>query len=240
MKEKNFKIFVDFDGTITKEDIGEVMFLKFGDAQKAKEIVNDWINKKINARQSWEMLCKTINNLDIKKFDDFLLSSEIDNSFKKFIEYCTENNYEVRILSDGLDYYINKILLKENLSHLEVYSNKLSFDNNGNLIPIFPYTDEECKRCANCKRNHVLNFSGDDEFSIYIGDGYSDVCPAQYCDYIFAKKSLLKYCEINRITYYPYSDFNDVIKKLEELKQKKRLKKRYQAELKRKEVYIQG
>jgi len=240
MKEKNFKIFVDFDGTITKEDIGEVMFLKFGDAQKAKEIVNDWINKKINARQSWEMLCKTINNLDIKKFDDFLLSSEIDNSFKKFIEYCTENNYEVRILSDGLDYYINKILLKENLSHLEVYSNKLSFDNNGNLIPIFPYTDEECKSCANCKRNHVLNFSGDDEFSIYIGDGYSDVCPAQYCDYIFAKKSLLKYCEINRITYYPYSDFNDVIKKLEELKQKKRLKKRYQAELKRKEVYIQG
>jgi len=240
MKEKNFKIFVDFDGTITKEDIGEVMFLKFGDAQKAKEIVNDWINEKINARQSWEMLCKTINNLDIKKFDDFLLSSEIDNSFKKFIEYCTENNYEVRILSDGLDYYINKILLKENLSHLEVYSNKLSFDNNGNLIPIFPYTDEECKRCANCKRNHVLNFSGDDEFSIYIGDGYSDVCPAQYCDYIFAKKSLLKYCEINRITYYPYSDFNDVIKKLEELKQKKRLKKRYQAELKRKEVYIQG
>ncbi|MDH7603367.1 MAG: MtnX-like HAD-IB family phosphatase [Melioribacter sp.] len=240
MKEKNFKIFVDFDGTITKEDIGEVMFLKFGDAQKAKEIVNDWINQKINARQSWELLCKTINNLDINKFDDFLLSSEIDNSFKKFIEYCAENNYEVRILSDGLDYYINKILSKENLSHLEVYSNKLSFDNNGNLIPIFPYTDEECKRCANCKRNHVLNFSGDDEFSIYIGDGYSDVCPAQYCDYIFAKKSLLKYCEINRITYFLYSDFNDVIKKIEELKQKKRLKKRYQAELKRKEIYIQG
>ncbi|MEJ5350632.1 MAG: MtnX-like HAD-IB family phosphatase [Melioribacteraceae bacterium] len=240
MNEKNFKIFVDFDGTITKEDIGEVMFLKFGDAQRAKEIVNDWINEKINARQSWELLCKTVNNLDLEKFDEFLLSSEIDSSFKIFLDYCNKNNYEVRILSDGLDYYINKILSKENLSHLEVYSNKLNFDKDGNLIPIFPYTDEECKRCANCKRNHVLNFSGDDEYSIYIGDGYSDVCPAQYCDFIFAKKSLLKYCEINRITYFPYSDFNDVIKKLEELKQKKRLKKRYQAELKRKEVYIQG
>lgn len=240
MNEKNFKIFVDFDGTITKEDIGEVMFLKFGDAQRAKEIVNEWINEKINARQSWELLCKTVNNLDLEKFDEFLLSSEIDSSFKIFLDYCNKNNYEVRILSDGLDYYINKILSKENLSHLEVYSNKLNFDKDGNLIPIFPYTDEECKRCANCKRNHVLNFSGDDEYSIYIGDGYSDVCPAQYCDFIFAKKSLLKYCEINRITYFPYSDFNDVIKKLEELKQKKRLKKRYQAELKRKEVYIQG
>ncbi|MEG8945990.1 MtnX-like HAD-IB family phosphatase [Rosettibacter firmus] len=240
MIERQFKIFVDFDGTITKEDIGELMFLKFGDAQKAKEIVNDWINEKINARQSWQMLCNTIKNLDLQKFDEFLLNSEIDPSFKHFINYCKENNYELRILSDGLDYYINKILEKEDLSYIQVYCNKLTFDNNGNLIPVFPYTDEECTRCANCKRNHVLNYSGDDEFSIYIGDGYSDVCPAQYCDFIFAKKSLLKYCEINRITYFPYSDFNDVIKRLEELKQRKRLKKRYQAELKRREIYIQG
>lgn len=238
--EKQFKIFVDFDGTITKEDIGEVMFLKFGDAQKAKQIVNDWINQKINARQSWQMLCKTIKNLDLKKFDDFILESQIDESFKNFVNYCNKNNYELRILSDGLDYYINKILSKENLSQLEVYSNKLIFDNQGNLIPVFPFTDEECTRCANCKRNHVLNYSGEEEYSVYIGDGYSDVCPAQYCDFIFAKKSLLKYCEINRITYFPYSNFNDIINKLEELKNKKRLKKRFQALLRRKEVFIQG
>ncbi|MCX7798360.1 MAG: MtnX-like HAD-IB family phosphatase [Melioribacter sp.] len=238
--EKQFKIFVDFDGTITKEDIGELMFLKFGDEQKAKEIVNDWINEKINARQSWLLLCKTIQNLNIEEFDEFIFKTEIDESFKKFVEYCKVNNYELRVLSDGLDYYIKKILTKENLSELEVYSNKLTFDENGNLIPLFPYTDEECNRCANCKRNHVLNFSGEEEFSIYIGDGYSDICPAQYCDFIFAKKSLLKYCEINRITYFPYSNFNDIIIKLEELKNKKKLKKRYQALLKRREIFIQG
>ncbi len=240
MNERQFKIFVDFDGTITKEDIGEEMFLRFGDAQKAKEIVNDWIDYKINAKQSWQMLCNTIKNFNLEEFDKFLMNSSIDESFKNFLNYCRENNYEIRILSDGLDYYIKKILDKEKLSNIEVYSNKLTFDINGNLIPVFPYTDEECNRCANCKRNHILNFSSDEDFSIYIGDGYSDVCPAQYCDFIFAKRSLLKYCEINRITYFPFSDFNDVINRLEELKLKKRLKKRYQAELKRKEVYLQG
>lgn len=240
MNTRQFKIFVDFDGTITKQDIGEVMFLKFGDPDKANEIIQDWIKEKINARQSWQLLCNTIKNLDKKKYDEFICSSPIDPTFKSFIEYCKDNGHEIRILSDGLDYYINRILERENLSHIEVFSNRLTFDESNNLIPIFPYTDEECRRCANCKRNHVLNFSSDDEFSIYIGDGYSDVCPAQYCDFIFAKNSLLKYCEVNRITYFPYSDFNDVIKKLEELKSKKRIKKRYQAELKRREVYIQG
>jgi predicted protein tyrosine phosphatase len=50
----------------------------------------------------------------------------------------------------------------------------------------------------------------------------------------------LRYCEINRITYFPFENFIDVINKLNELAARKRLKKRFQAQLKRKEVYIQG
>ncbi|MCK5085877.1 MAG: 2-hydroxy-3-keto-5-methylthiopentenyl-1-phosphate phosphatase, partial [Melioribacteraceae bacterium] len=113
-------------------------------------------------------------------------------------------------------------------------------DENNNLIPQFPYTDEECKICANCKRNHILNNSSDDDFTIYIGDGLSDTCPAQFVDFIFAKRSLLKFCEKNRISYFPYNNFYDIKNRLDELMKKKRIKKRHQAELKRREVYIQG
>lgn len=242
MIDKDFKIFIDFDGTITTRDIGEAMFIQFGNATRAEEIVKDWIDEKINASQSWQLLCSTVANLNMNEFNKFIDSISIDNTFKDFVVYCRKNNYEIKILSDGLDYYINRFLAKENLTDIQFYSNKLVFDEYNNLIPVFPYMDEECKRCANCKRNHILNNSGDDEneFSIYIGDGWSDVCPAQYCDFIFAKNSLLKYCEKNRITYFPYSDFNQIRIRIEQLKEKKRLKKRHQALLKRKEVYIQG
>lgn len=242
MIDKDFKIFIDFDGTITTRDIGEAMFIQFGNATRAEEIVKDWIDEKINASQSWQLLCSTVANLNMNEFNKFIDSISIDNTFKDFVVYCRKNNYEIKIISDGLDYYINRFLAKENLTDIQFYSNKLVFDEYNNLIPVFPYMDEECKRCANCKRNHILNNSGDDEneFSIYIGDGWSDVCPAQYCDFIFAKNSLLKYCEKNRITYFPYSDFNQIRIRIEQLKEKKRLKKRHQALLKRKEVYIQG
>ncbi len=237
---RNFKIFVDFDGTITQKDVGEAMFLEFGDADKANNIIRDWIDNKINAVRCWQNLCATVTNLNLDHYNKFLNEIEIDPSFLKFTEYCSTNGIDITVLSDGLDYYINRILEKENFSDLKVFSNQLNIGESNELIPVFPFTDEECSRCANCKRNHVLNLSGEENISIYIGDGWSDTCPAQYCDFIFAKNSLLKFCETNRITYFPYKNFEDVISRLEELKSKKRIKKRHQALLKRNEIYVQG
>ena len=85
-----------------------------------------------------------------------------------------------------------------------------------------------------------MNSSRDDEINIYIGDGYSDTCAAQYCDYIFAKRSLLKYCEKNRIPYYPFNNFSDVKKIVGQLSAKRKIKKRHQASLKRRDAYMQG
>lgn len=240
LNNSSCKIFVDFDGTISTTDIGEAMFLYFGEKEKSKMFVNDWIEQKINSNQLWKLLCSTVHNFDEIKFDEFLNTISIDQTFKPFVLFCKAEAFELKVLSDGFDYYIKKILKRENLTDLEVFSNKLIIDKNKNISPEFPYTDEECTRCANCKRNHVLNFSSEEDYSIYIGDGFTDTCPAQHCDFIFAKDSLLKYCEINRITYFPYSNFNDVINKIRELKSKKRLNKRHQADLKRREVFKQG
>jgi len=238
--DKNFKIFIDFDGTITQQDVGEQFFLKFGDADEAYKIIKLWLDGKINSKETWIRLAKTVNNLDLKELDSFLDEMYIDPHFGEFVKFAEENNFQIVILSDGLDYYINKILQREKFDYIKTYSNKLEFGKNNEMLLSFPYEDEECKDCANCKRNHVINHSGDEEVSIYIGDGYSDVCPAQFCDFIFAKRSLLKYCEKNRISYYPFTTFRDVQKRIEALKNKTLVKKRHQAQLKRQEVYSQG
>ncbi|HEX2960894.1 MAG TPA: MtnX-like HAD-IB family phosphatase, partial [Ignavibacteriales bacterium] len=230
MQEKVFKIFIDFDGTITKRDVGEAFVNTFGDPVKIRQIVQDWIEEKITSPESWYLMFDTIKALDFDKFLEFLEEIEIDPTFRDFVEYCRENRFEIRVLSDGFDIYIKRILEREGLGSLEVYCNRAEI-NEGRLKPFFPYGDEHCRFCGNCKRNHLLSKSGDEDYIVYIGDGYSDKCPVQYCDFIFAKASLLKYCEVNRITYFPFRDFQDVRKKLEELKNKKRLKKRYQAEL---------
>lgn len=240
MNDKDFKIFIDFDGTITKVDVGSALFEKFGEPSVVSEVTYKYVNDDVTAKECWLLLCNSIKELDRKAFDDYIESFEIDPTFPDFIKYCIDNDFEHYVLSDGFDYYIDKIFKKEKLDNLNYYSNKLLIDENNNLTPLFPYLDEDFKSSANCKHNHIINHSSDDEFTVYIGDGVSDKETAGFCDFIFAKDDLLKFCEKERITYFPYKNFHDVIKRLDELKSKKRLKKRHQASLKRREVYLRG
>lgn len=236
--EKVFKIFVDFDGTISKQDIGEAIFRKFGNPEKVENIIDKLLSDKITAKESWLSLCESVENLNKNELNKFIDSIEIDETFNSFVNYCKDNEMELFVISDGFNYYIDRVFERENLKDLKYYSNKLVIDSNNKLVPSFPYLDHNCTSSANCKRNHIINHSGEDEYTIFIGDGNSDKYTVQFCDFIFAKDDLLKYCEIERITYFPFNNFNDVTAKIEELRSRKRLKKRYQAELKRREVYI--
>ena len=240
MTDQTIKIFVDFDGTIVKRDVGDNLFMEFGDLDVINEIADRWIAGEISSAIFWTELFESLPEIKKTDMDLFLKEMEIEDGFREFLKLCEDNNIEITVLSDGLDYYIDNILLDNNLSHLKVYTNKLHFTDNNRMIPSFPHMDEECKICANCKRNHILNNSSDDDITIYIGDGLSDTCPVQYTDFIFAKRSLLKYCEKNRISYYPFNNFYDIIPKIEKLVNKRRIKKRHQAELKRKAVYSLG
>ncbi len=234
-----FKIFVDFDGTITKEDTGDAIFTKFGPAEIVQKIIKDLLADRISARECWLKLCESVGFIDKKELDDFILKIEIDKTFHSFAEYCNKHKIELFILSDGFDYYINLILQREELSHIPFFSNNLKIDENKRLLPSFPYYDSGCTSSANCKRNHIINNSADDEYTVFIGDGNSDKYTVHFCDFIFAKDDLLNYCERERISFFPFNNFNDVIDRMEILRQKKHLKKRHQAELKRRNVYIQ-
>lgn len=239
MNLSKLKIFVDFDGTITKQDVGEAIFRKFGNAADTERIVADLLNGEITARKCWELLFATVTKIEKTDLNIFLNQMEVDPTFHQFHDYCLLNKIEIFVLSDGFDYYINRILNREKFDYVKIFANSLIITEENELIPSFPYFDIECQTSANCKRNHILNNSSDDDFTVYIGDGNSDKNSTQFCDFIFAKDDLLKYCEKERISYFPFSDFNDVITRLESFKLKKRLKKRHQADLKRKEAYLQ-
>lgn len=238
MMDRVFKVFVDFDGTITIEDTGDAIFTRFGDTGFVQGVIKDLLNDRISARECWVKLCESVAHINKNELDDFILKLEIDETFHSFVDYCNKHGIKLYVLSDGFDYYIDLIFRREKLNHLTVFSNKLKIDERNKMIPSFPFYDSGCTSSANCKRNHIINNSGDDEFTIFIGDGNSDKYTVQFCDFIFAKKDLLKYCEKERISYFPFNDFNDVTARMDTLRQKKRLKKRHQAELKRQTLYI--
>ena len=237
MKKRTLKVFVDFDGTITLEDVGEAIFRKFGSEEKTNRIVDNLLSDKISSRQCWDDLCDSIDKINKLELNDFIGSLDIDPTFISFVKFCNDNEIELVVLSDGFDYYIDRIFNKAGLAGIKYYSNKLFVDLNGKLSAEYPHYDADSPTSANCKKNHIINHSSDGDYTIYIGDGNSDKEAAQFCDFIFAKNGLLKFCSSERISFYPFNDFDDVKNKMKELITKNNFKKRHQALLKRKAAY---
>lgn len=237
MKKPEIKIFCDFDGTIAMEDIGNLFYREFGDAEVCDDFVSKWREGKISSIECLSGECQTIRNVNLEKVYDFIDNQKIDETFLDFVKFCEEKNLDLIVVSDGLDIYIKRIFERYNIN-VKFYSNSIRFNEDGTAEMIFPHTDNVCLKCANCKRNHIINNSSDDDITIYIGDGHSDRCPVEYVDYIFAKKHLLKHCEINRISYFPFENFKNVQEAIEKLLSKKQIKKRNTAILKRRELYL--
>lgn len=231
---KNLKIFCDFDGTITIKDLGDEVFKVFGEFEPFH---TQLVSGEINIKKYWNLMVPTIKDLPESKIEEFALNSEIDPYFEKFLEICKKNDYPITIVSDGFSSYIKPILKKLDSDDMPTYCNFIDFSNIPK--PFFPGASESCNcLCASCKRNVILNNTGDDDLTVYIGDGYSDYCAAEHCDIVFAKRNLAVYCSKNRIPFHNFKTFFDINLIIEKyIAGKIHFRKSRQAELKRKSAY---
>lgn len=235
--QSNISIFCDFDGTITLKDVGNEFFNNFTDIKPLNTALKA---KELGIKQYWQLLAKEIpSNFNEHDFSILAKDFEIDPNFKNFYSYIKSEGVCFTILSDGFEEYIAPILNQNGLSEIEFFANKLTKLTNKEVKPIYQYANDSCS-CfsASCKRNKLLELMKASEVLIYIGDGYSDFCPAEHSDIIFAKGDLEKYCQIHRIPHHGFRNFFDIQYILSTLKTKNRLKRRHQAFIKREKAFI--
>jgi Haloacid Dehalogenase superfamily, subfamily IB, phosphoserine phosphatase-like/2,3-diketo-5-methylthio-1-phosphopentane phosphatase len=232
------RVFCDFDGTVCLQDVGEQFFREFT-GEKAEASVRHLLTGEITMQMWLTELCEAIPSIDQNEFISFVDQFSVDPHFAGFISFCKERDIPLTILSDGLDMYVERLLSNAGLTQVPFFANHAEFV--GKRLKVsFPYTDAECSLCGNCKRNHMLNTSADDDVIVYVGDGYSDRCPVRYADFVFAKRHLIKYCQQQNITFFEFNHFGDVQVKLEEILQRKRIRHRQEAAMARREVFVQG
>ncbi len=233
--KKNISVFVDFDGTITKQDIGDKLFIDFGEFEPWHTML---VNGEIDIRSYWQKLVASLDkNLTFEKIADYALGFEVDHYFKNFASFCKAKGYKLNIVSDGFDAYIKPIMKELGLDDIPLFINKLIKTDSG-FSPEFPGASESCNcLSASCKRNAILVNSGSDDIIVFVGDGYSDFCAAEHSDIVFAKKHLAAYCNKHRIPHYPWSTFFDVYRLLDDIQKKNKFRRRHQAFLKRKKAF---
>ncbi|HTY36356.1 MAG TPA: MtnX-like HAD-IB family phosphatase [Bacteroidota bacterium] len=236
------RVYSDFDGTIAHDDVGSRLFQTFA-GPRANEIVKQLLDGSISARECLIRESAAVDDAPLGELEKFVNQFSLDPSFAEFVEFCRHRSIPVVVLSDGLDFYVERLLKKHGLGDLPFFSNHLTLsgqDGATKLVPSFPHSDAECLTCGNCKRNHVLTRSGDDDVIVYIGDGISDRCPVRFADIVFAKGRLIRYCQDQNISYYEFRSFRDVQERMSLILQRKRIRKRREAEMARREVFAQG
>jgi len=243
------KVFVDFDGTITKGDVGNAFFKRFG-GPVCESIVQEFREGKLSATECFRQEVAAIGRLNEGDAKQFFNQQKIDETFRGFIAFCREQGIELLVVSDGLDYYIREVFAAHGIEDVSFFANQLELTLSGcapgtDLAVRFPFTDAECTRCACCKRNIMLTRSAENDIIVLVGEGDSDRCPALYADIVFAKDALQTFCQQENISYFPYATFRDVTDRLDQLLKPnggtgrvRTLRGRRRAALRRREAFI--
>lgn len=210
-------LFCDFDGTISQRDVGYNLYYHFSGGRN-DELLPDWKAGRMSSRE-----CLTLEAAMVTATPEeimaFLEQFPIDPSFGDFVALAKKNGAMPTILSDGLDFYIRHILSRNGLEHIPTISN-IGHLNGSGLTIEFPRTNRNCTRCGACKGEIIEEFREREAgpvTTIFVGDGYSDICATRSADLLFAKKDLERYCVEHKIAYTKYDTFFDVGRVLIEL-----------------------
>ncbi len=215
-------VLCDFDGTISLEDVGIAMINAVGDP-KGWELEMMWRRGEIGSKEclagQWALM-----NWPPEKLEAFLDTLPLDGGFTRLAELCRKRGAKLVVVSDGLDLYLFPMLRRLGINavppgearspdDVECYVNAASW-RDGRVHVEFPYASDLCDLCANCKLEHLMRLRRHHRRVIYIGDGYSDRCPAKYADLVFAKAHLAEILEQERAPFIPFQRLDDVVSHL--------------------------
>ena len=206
---KNLCILSDFDGTITSKD-AIYNFISTYAQEGWQEVEELWVERKIGSEECLEKEFELIPNLSEALIDEFLKTIEIDEGFRAFYEFTLKNNIDFYVVSDGIDYFINRIFELHNIKNVKIISNHGEFKN-GLFEFSFPNKIKNCiNNLGTCKCSVLKEMKKTYKKVIFIGDGVSDFCIAGKADFLWAKSSLIKYCEKNNIKHSKFQNFSEI------------------------------
>jgi 2-hydroxy-3-keto-5-methylthiopentenyl-1-phosphate phosphatase len=231
-----YRVFCDFDATITVNDVWHVLFTKYG-KPIAFEIWKEFGRGKKTAAECVRIACETVEGADPEEVKAMFEREPLRPGFVGFVKFCKEQDLGLTIISDGFTGYIRPILGKNNID-VPYYSNDIEVTEQGSLSIDFRYGRESCRHCAACKCANILTNVFEDDTIVYVGDGYSDTCPVELADVVFARDTLLAQCGKKGIPHHPFNDFFEVEAILKNYLLERPKYRREQARRRRKELFM--
>lgn len=211
-----WSILCDFDGTIALDDVVDELLERFGLAGW-ETLEQRWRDGQIGSLECMRGQVELLD-MSLDELHACLDLIVIDPAFPEFVSRARALAMPIRIVSDGLDYVIRRILNRHGLADLPIIANELLPANVPRRWRLnAPFAAAGC-RSATCKCVEIQSArEKPSNLSLLIGDGASDFCVAGQADFVFAKSRLIEYCRVEGIPHKPIAGFADATKLLSTL-----------------------
>ncbi|MBI5059634.1 MtnX-like HAD-IB family phosphatase [candidate division KSB1 bacterium] len=198
----------DFDGTISIPDAVEYLLAEYADPYW-KELDDRVWRGDLTERAAMMEQVSLIRASWTTARESLLRGVMIRDGFAEFVNRCRAHDLPIVILSSGLRILIEALLEKAGVHDVEIRAHEVEPLATGWRMQPYPGPRmKEC--CSHCKCVDVLGFKGRGKSVIYIGDGYTDLCPSAHADLLFATGTLARECERLGRPFHPFETFHAV------------------------------
>lgn len=202
------RIICDFDGTITRQDTTDRVLEALA-PPAWRDLEDRWVTGAITAADCMRGQIAQVGGSQAD-LDAVLDGAELDPGFCDFVAWCDHSGLPVSVVSDGVDYFIHRILARHGLQRLPVIANRLGGEPGAWKLEQ-PWSRAGCAGGSGvCKCAAAGPWEAARETTIFVGDGRSDFCVSAKPDLLFAKGSLAAYAAAREQAFLPFDTFHDV------------------------------
>jgi 2-hydroxy-3-keto-5-methylthiopentenyl-1-phosphate phosphatase len=210
-----FFITCDFDGTITEADTLDLLVRHFAPGVW-EEMEHGLVSGDLTLVQAMREEFRQLRLTEREAVAFVLQHARIREGFWEFRDWVQVGGHELIIVSAGVRTLIDPILDAAGLCGLHVHAGDALFTEDGSLVSFPPSAAVCIDKCGHCKRDTIRAHRPYAGPFVYVGDGYSDFCPARDADIIFARTSLADHLRAEGVRHHPFDDFQQVVRTLEE------------------------
>lgn len=205
------QVFCDFDGTVTTVDTTDQVLSRLA-APAWEQIEADWRAGQITAAACMRAQIALIEG-DDAALDSVLDEIELAEGFTDFVAWCDDHGVPLTIVSDGVDYFIQRILRRHGVGDLPVVSNRLGGQPGARSLSQPHWRDGCAAGSGVCKCEAAIKrlSAGSPPKLVYVGDGCSDFCVSGRADLLFARDDLAAYAAGRGQAHHLFNSFHDVV-----------------------------
>ena len=203
---------VDFDGTVTEQDLLDTIAQTFGDEDVYREVDEGLDNDSLTLHEVIRREFEPVRT-PLEQVREWVLENvRVRPGFHDVVALANERGWRFVIVSSGFRELIEPVLEREGIAGVEVLSNTVDPNSEGWKVQF--RVSEPCEVCGQpCKRSTAVAVADGTEL-VYVGDGYSDRCAAESADLVFARRGLASYLEERGVPFERFEDFHSIARRL--------------------------